>query len=54
MIKNNNNKKRNKTGGKNLVEWFQHSILSTARSQVFSDSKHDSDMGKRGFQKVNR
>lgn len=45
MIKNNNNKKRNKTGGKNLVEWFQHSILSPARSQVFSDSKHDSDMG---------
>lgn len=38
-------KKRNKTGGKNLVEWFQHSILSPARSQVFSDSKHDSDVG---------
>lgn len=45
MIKNNNKKKRNKTGGKNLVEWFQHSILSPARSQVFCDSKHDSDMG---------
>ena len=47
-------KKKKTCGGKNFLEWFQHSILSPGRSQVFSNSKHDSDMEKRGFQKVNR
>jgi len=37
--------KKKKSGGKNSVEWFQHSILCLDRSQVFSNSKHDSDMG---------
>ena len=39
------NQKKKKTGGKNPVEWFQHSISSPVKSQEFSNSNHESDMG---------